>query len=79
MSVRKTATVGVRVLWAVFFALVVLTRVLDLRYPDWLRFVPAAAAIALTVALGRAARRRIDAGTPVPSRPPPRSPAAGPR
>ncbi|MEU2108322.1 M23 family metallopeptidase [Streptomyces sp. NPDC019507] len=61
MSVRKTATVGVRVLWAVFFALVVLTRVLDLRYPDWLRFVPAAAAIALTVALGRAARRRIDA------------------
>ncbi|WP_432071484.1 M23 family metallopeptidase [Streptomyces wuyuanensis] len=61
MSVRKTATVGVRVLWAVFFALVALTHALDLRYPGWLRFVPAAAAIALTVALGRAARRRIDA------------------
>ncbi|TLQ45017.1 M23 family metallopeptidase [Streptomyces marianii] len=61
MSVRKTATVGVRVLWAAFFALAVLTRLLDLRYPDWLRFLPAAAAIALSVALGRAARRRIDA------------------
>ncbi|MEU4128157.1 M23 family metallopeptidase [Streptomyces wuyuanensis] len=61
MSVRKTATVGVRVLWAAFFALVVLTHALDLRYPDWLRFLPAAVAIALTVALGRAARRRIDA------------------
>ncbi|MFG3309911.1 M23 family metallopeptidase [Streptomyces wuyuanensis] len=61
MSVRKAATVGVRVLWAVFFALVVLTRVLDLSYPDWLRFLPAAAAIALSVALAWAARRRIDA------------------
>ncbi|SDM57104.1 M23 family metallopeptidase [Streptomyces wuyuanensis] len=72
MSVRKTATVGVRVLWAVFFALVVLTHALDLRYPDWLRFLPAAAAIALTVALGRAARRRIDArdAAPVETAPP---------
>ncbi|MEU3303093.1 M23 family metallopeptidase [Streptomyces sp. NPDC006678] len=72
MSVRKAGALAIRVLWAAFFALMALTRLIDLRYPDWLRLLPAAGAIALAIALGRAARRRIDTrkGGPVETAPP---------
>ncbi|MFI1394685.1 M23 family metallopeptidase [Streptomyces sp. NPDC020681] len=62
-SDRKTAVIVNRVLWLVFGLQALASVFVDLPYNWWLGWLPALGAIAITVALARADRRRFAGGT----------------
>ncbi|WP_030568178.1 M23 family metallopeptidase [Streptomyces aureocirculatus] len=64
MSIRKLTVVLRRVLWLAFFVQAVAGFFVDLPYNYWLGWLPAVAAIGLSLLLGRAARRQIATAPP---------------
>jgi len=68
MSVRqrKIAALVQQALWLIFFVQVAIGFFVDLPYNYWLGWLPAVAAIALSVANSRSARRRIQTSPPAP-------------
>ncbi|MFI1681397.1 peptidoglycan DD-metalloendopeptidase family protein [Streptomyces sp. NPDC020607] len=66
VGLRKTAAVAHRLLWVVFFAQFVVRQFTELPYNYWLSWLPALAAIGISTATSRSARKQIETDPPAP-------------
>ncbi|MFI7320567.1 M23 family metallopeptidase [Streptomyces venezuelae] len=66
VGLRKCAAVAQRLLWVVFFAQIVVRQFTELPYNYWLSWLPALAAIGISTATSRSARKQIETDPPAP-------------
>ncbi|MEV3989544.1 M23 family metallopeptidase [Streptomyces sp. NPDC049837] len=64
MSMRKTAAILTRVLWALFIVQALASPFVDLPYDYWVGWLPALAAVAIRIALNRTEERRTTGTAP---------------